>query len=559
MRPAVRAELFSLPLAVSLGVAFLVWRGQTSPWLAVLWFLSLFPFALATRDRPRGGQPRPLRPSTIGLLLFAAALPVLVRFANMDPARMHTDEFITAYASAKHDFAHTSFFGSIPEYWEWQGQFPKPFFFLQRVFFAFFGASTLTLRLSVQIYVALVSVMLFLIVREILNWKAALVAVVLNSFFAVSVYMETLGFMFISSTAIFTVFFYFALREYRTGETFYAALAGIACGFCFLTYYSSYLALPMLVAFSAVRWLRERRLQVVRNFVVALFGMLVVTAPFLAFMIRSGNYVAPRTKQVALLTGEWSRYREAIAAGTRKPLSVIMENLTLSLKSFVQNDIGGHGGYDLGHLAFFDRFSLVLFLAGFLTGLVLAFRKTELIFVFLAIGAPFLTGMVLTIPPPAYHRFCIAFPFLVILMTLPFDLLLRVPRVPGSVRYALVAGLLLLYASTNERYFVEAVIRDPPPDELRLAELINRRFDGRKLYVAAFDAFAFQKILYFVDKWPDRRVETTFHDHLLKRFNTREKYVYVIILADAFKERFRKADPNGRWFHFSPNYSLFAN
>ena len=88
------------------------------------------------------------------------------------------------------------------------------------------------MRLSVQIYVAIVSVMLFLIVREIFDQKAAIAAVVLNAFLAMSVYHETLGFMFISSTAVFTVFFYFALREYRSGAPFDAAMAGLACGFC---------------------------------------------------------------------------------------------------------------------------------------------------------------------------------------------------------------------------------------------------------------------------------------------------------------------------------------
>ena len=558
MKPALRAAAFPLALAMSLGAAFLVYRGSTSPWLAVLWLLSLFPFALSADDRPRRAGPR-MRLSTIALLVFAAALPVLVRVANMDASRMHTDEFITAYASAKHDFAHTSFFGSMPEYWEWQGQFPKPFFFLQRVFFEIFGASTLTMRLSVQIYVAAISAMLFLIVRDILDRRAAVVAVILSSFLAVSVYLETLGLHFVSSTAVFTVFFYLALREYRSGRSFDAALAGMACGFCFLTYYSSYLALPMLLAFAAIHWLRDRSWRVFRNFLIALFGVILVLAPFAAFAARFGNYVAPRTKQVALLTGEWSPYREAIANGTRTPLSVIRENLVLSLKSFVKEGIGGHGGYDLGHLAFFDRFTLALFLAGFLAGVVLLFRKSELVFVFLAIVAPFLTGMVLTIPPPAYHRFGIAFPFLVILMTLPFYLLLRLSPLPGSVRYALAAGILLVFACVNQRYFVEAVARDPAPDELRLSELINQRFDGRNLYVAAFDSFAFQKILYFNNKWPNRRVETTFHDHLLKRFNPNEKYVYVMILADAFRERFRKADPNGRFYRFSISYSLFAN
>ena len=30
-------------------------------------------------------------------------------------------------------------------------------------------------------------------------------------------------------------------------------------------------------------------------------------------------------------------------------------------------------------------------------------------------------------------------------------------------------------------------------------------------------------------------------------------------LADAFREKFQKADPNGRFYHFSIGYSLFAN
>ena len=559
MKPAVRAFAFGLALATSLAVAFLVYRGSDSPWLAVPWILSLVPFALATRTRPRETR-RPLRLSAAALLLLVVALPVLVRVANLDPDRMHTDEFLSSYFSATQDFAHSNFFGPIPNWYEWEAQFPSPYFFLQRVFFRLFGTSTLTLRLSVQIYVAIVSLMLFLIVREIFDQSSAFIAVVLYSFFAVSVYLETLGLHFISSTAIFAVFFYFALREYRTGETFHAALAGIACGLCFLTYYSSYLAFPMLFVFGVVHWLRARRWLVLQNFAVALAGMLLVLAPFVAFGMRSGNYVWHRTSQVSLLTGEWSNYREEIANGTRTPLSVIAENLVLSLKSFVQDEIGGHGGYDFGHRAFFDRFTLVLFLAGTLTGLVLLFRKTELLFVFAVIGASFLGGMVLTIPPPAYHRISIAFPFLVILMTLPLALLLRIRLLPMSARYALVGGLLLVFACVNQRQFAEAVIHDQPPDELRLSELLNQKFDGRKVYVAAFDSFAFQKIFYFRDRWRKaRQVETGFHANLLKKFNREEKYVYVIILADAFRKAFAEADPGGHWGRFSNSYSLFWN
>ena len=558
MRTAIRAALSAGALATGLGVAFLVLRGNDSPWLAVPWILSLLAFVAAADVRPRRGARESRRSTGALLLLFAAALPVLVRVANMDPARMHADEFITGYFSATHDFAHSSSFGSMPEKWEWQGQFPKVYFFMQRAFFTLFGASTLSLRLSVQIYVAIVSIMLFLIVREILDRDAALVAVVLYSFLAVGLYLETLGLFFIGGTAVLTTFLYFALREYRTEAIFYAAVSGIACGFCYLMYYSSYIAFPLLLAFFAIHALRARRLLVAENFVIALAGMFLVLAPFLAYGLRSGNPVFGRVGQVSLLTGEWSPYREAIAKGKASAVSVVFDNLALSLKSFYRDQVAGSGGFDFGRLAFFDSFSFVLLLAGLVAGVALLPRKPELLLVLLGLGAAVAT-VALAIPPPTVHRFSITFPFLIILMTLPFFFLLRLPGLSRRARYALAGGLLLLFACANERRFVEAVVRDPAPQELRLSELINQRFDGRNLYVAAFDAFDFQRIFYFRNRWPGRRVETTFHEHLLKRFNRKEKYVYVMILADAFRERFQKADPDGRFYHFSISYSLFAN
>jgi hypothetical protein len=555
MTPAKRVFLLSLALGTSATVALLLFRGHGSHLLTVAWFLSLLPFALATRFPGPGGRPR-LR--SVALLLLVAALPVLVRVADMDRDRMHADEFLTGYFSATHDFAHTSFFGYMPERWEWQGQFPKPFFFLQRLFFDLFGKGPFTLHLSVQLYVAIVSVMLFLIVREMLDSKSALVAVLLYSFFAPSVYLETLGFFFVSSTAIFTVFFYFALREYRTGEMFHAAMAGIACGFCYLTYYSSYLALPMLVAFFALHWLRERSVRIVENFAIALGGVFVVIAPFAAALVRSGDYASRRVADTSLLWGHLSPYREALAKGELGPLTVLRDNLALSLGFFARDGVGGGGGFDFGRFALLDRFSLALFCAGVLIALAFVPRATAALFALLTLAVS--VGMVaLTMPPPTIHRFGIAFPFLVILMTLPFSLLFRFPKLPESVRHALAAGLLLVFVGVNQRRFTEAVFLDQPADDLRLAELLNQRYGGRNLYVAAFPAFGFQKIFYFRDKWKGRRVESDFHDKLLTRLDPREKYVYVVTLGEFFRKRFEQADPNGRFVRFSTGYSLFAN
>ncbi len=557
MKPAARAAVFGLALGVGVAVAFLVFRGKTSPWLAIVWLLALVAFATATRGLPGKAAPNGRRDLLALLLAAAASLPVLVRVANMDPDRMHPDEFITGYFSATHDFAHSSFFGYMPEKWEWQGQFPKPYFFLQRVFFTLFGENTMTLRLSVQVYVVIVSVMLFLIVRELLDRRSAVIAVVLYSFLAVSVYLETLGFFFIGATAVFMVLFHFALREYKRGRMFDAAMAGIACGFCYLMYYSSYLAFPFLVVSFALHWLRERRLRVVQNFLIALGGMFLVLVPFVGFVMQAGDYALRRANDMSLLHGANSPFRDAVANGAN-PIPILRDNMFLALRSFFRDGVGGGGGFDFGRMAYFEGFSLALLAAGILAGLVLVFRKPELLLVFAAL-AGCLAMVTLTAPPPTCHRFSLAFPSVVILMTLPFYLLLRFSEIPASVRYGLAGGLLLLFVCINERRYVEAVVRDQPSDELRLSEFVNQRYGPRTFYVAAYDSFAFQKIFYFLDRWKNRHVETGFHHHLLEKFNRKEKYVYVMILGSAFREQFEKADPKGRYFRFSIGYSLFAN
>ncbi|HSS45120.1 MAG TPA: hypothetical protein VLO07_07235, partial [Thermoanaerobaculia bacterium] len=164
MTLTLRRALFTAAMAASLGVAFLVFLAIESHGLTAVWALSVIAFAMAAFDRRPGGGRRVHRPGTALLLVCVAAFPVLVRVLHMDQTRMHRDEFITAYFSATQDFQSSSFFDFMPEKSQWQAQFPKPFFFLQRVFFRLFGASTVTIRLSVQIYVALLSLTLFLIV-----------------------------------------------------------------------------------------------------------------------------------------------------------------------------------------------------------------------------------------------------------------------------------------------------------------------------------------------------------------------------------------------------------
>ena len=553
-RTARPLQAAGLSLAAGLYAAFC---GIESFWPALLWLASLVFFLAAAR----GLEPLPrMRPRPAALLLLGAALlPVLVRVLHMDPSRLHGDEFIVGYFSATRDFAHASFFAPVPDRFEWVSQFPAPFFFLQRLFLGLFGATTLTLRLSVQVYVAAVSVMVFLIASEVLDRKAAAAAVVLYSFMAVSVYLETLGLMFVACAAVFSAFFYLVLRARRTGRTFDAALAGVACGFCYLTYYTGYIALPLLALVLLSRFLGGKPKRELQNLLVAVAGAVIVVAPYLAWTLASGDSYLRRTADVTLLDGARSPFREAVAGGA-SPVPIVRDNLVLSLRAFVVDGIGGQFGFDFGRLAMCDRLSFALLLGGFAAGCVLAFRgRPELLFVCLAVAAVFVGGVVLTIPPPAYHRLSMVFPLLAVLSAVPFWLLLRIPRLPERAGLALAGALLLWYVSANERQLAEALYRDKPSDEFRLADLLLTRFSDRGLSIAGWPNHALQKVLFFRDEERHRNIRPVFVRETLQALDRSRRYAYAVTFGDRDRRKFEEADPKGRFYRVSHFYGIFAN
>lgn len=529
--------------------------------MGVVWAAAILVFVAAAPAPRPPGPPRARPPA--GEILAAAVLPVAVRVLNMeiDPLRTHQDEFVTGYFSATRDFAHESLFAPIPDRFEWMASFPRPFFLLQRAFFLLFGESARTLRLSVQVYVVIAAAALFLLVEELLGRAAAWAAATLFGFMAIALYFETLGLSFVTSAAALTVFFLCATRAFRSGEMRAGALAGVTGGFCYLAYYGSYLAGPLLGAFAVLAALSGRRRTAGRTLLVATAGMLVVVAPFLAWDVASGDEYLRRFRQVALTTGTWSPYRRAVSAGASSA-SIVGRNLAASAEAFVRDGVGGSGGYTFGRLAPFDRFSLALLVGGAVAALVLGLRRREsreLLLVLAVVGAAFLAGVALTIPPPAYHRFTVAFPFLAILMAVPFALIARSRSLSAGMRLAIPAGLLVLYATFNEARFVEAIVRDRTSDDLLAVSLLRQRFGGRDPVMALARYSDLDRTLYFYEPPPRRPAARGFHRWLLRDLDTGRKYAYVTALPDRFRESFRRADPNGRMYRISWLYGIFAN
>ena len=503
---------------------------------------------------------RRLRPSWNWLVLLLIGLaPVAVRLALSSPARVHGDELITAYFSLTEDLSPARFFAEVPRVRvEWVSQFPTPFFLIQRAFLAVFGDHIAGVRLSVQPYVFLVAVLLFLFAREVADRATAWIAVTISTFLAISLYLETLGLHFISSTALFLAFCLAGAHALRSGRQADALATGVLCGACYLFYTSSYVALPLMLLVGGWQLVRHRGRGWGHLLALPLLGFAVTLAPFAAHALAHYNYFHSRLAQVSLLSGHWSDVPERVARG-ESLLAILATHTEKAVLSLGKGGIGGHGGYWFGHQGLFDPLSLLLLLAGIGLALRQAGRRPALLVAVGVAVATFVSGVVLTIPPPAFHRWSLAWPFLALLMALPIRKLLDLQRWTPFARVGSVVAVLLLFASLNLGRFTQATLGETVPLELSLGEMINSRFPDKKLYVAAFPGQAYEKLAYFANVRRRSRAVTTYHTDLLESFRADEDYLYVIALPDDFGERFHALDPSARLVRMTPHYALMFN
>ncbi len=490
--------------------------------------------------------------------ILVVLLPVLVRLASLRPDRIHGDDLITAYFSTRYDLWRADFFAPVPPNpADWVSQFPAPFFALQKLFFVIFGETLLTVKLSIVPYVFLVSGFLYAIARELVDDRAATLAVILYAFFGPSVYLETLGLHFVSSTAVFLAFFYVSLLELRGRAPRHALLAGMAAGACYLFYLSSYLALPIAALFFLARGAAERERHVSRSLGLFTLGLVMVLAPFAGEALQKPNALLRRFEQVSLIGGEWAypqqSGREMTAAQT------VRDNELKSLQSIYRAGIGGSGGYDFGKQPLLEPLALSLFALGALRAVALARRKVEWALVLAATALFFFVNVGLSIPPPGFHRFSIGFPFLCLLFALPLHALLEASSGGYACRATVVAAVVVAFAATQTWYARRAMLLESDFEDLRLARFIDEQFPGRPLYVAAFPTYAFERFYHFARDGRDRQVTSDYHSTLLEDFDARRKYLYIVTLPDAFDAQFTERDPGGRLIHFSSRFSVFVN
>lgn len=520
----------------------------------LLWLTSIVTFlviaARASRIRPVS-LPH-LTGTTIGILLVLLIPPAL-RVVSYQPDRIHRDDLLTASFSLSFHPRTANFFAGVPEDGAWVAKFPASYFFLQKLFLRITGASVLTVKLSILPYVLIVSLMTYLITSLILNRFAAVIAVILYAFMPISLYLETLGLHFISSTAVFMVFTYLLLRAVRQNKPLWFASTGVAAAVSYLFYTSSYIAFPILLPVLLIHAIKHKTVKLAAW---ALIGCVVTIAPFAISAVTQENYFVSRVNQVSLLSGSWSDKRD-VAKTIPGTARIVWVNTILSLRAMITDGIGGHGGYTFNRQAMFHRVGLILFLVGLGMSVVLMWRKRELALILLVIAISFITGVVLTIPPPAYHRFSLAFPFIAIVSAVPFPYLVRL--LPKRTGILIICVLLALYGRSGIRYFQKAVEPEALPPDAAIIRYVNTMYPNQTIHIAAFPTFALERLFPFFQPYRVASVDTQYHNYYLTHFNRDERYVYVMIMPEVFEKEFRRADPTGTFIAFSDTYGVFTN
>lgn len=545
-----KALLF-LAVSITVFICLMIMADRHSPVLAFSWVFSLILLLAGFMNDLRQPHKKPVSYQRFAAVFLIILLPIVVRVLLYQPDRIHGDDLLTATFSQNYHPLTTNFFSGIPEGTEWVAKFPTPYFLFQKIFLRITGASVLTVKLSVIPYIAVVSVMTYLIGSLLLGSVAGAVAVFIYAFMAISIYHETLGLHFISSTAIYMVFFYTILRAQKDAKTFWYAASGITCGLCYLSYTSSYIALPVLGL--AILGNRITKKPYSKWLAWAVIGATITLAPYVVYAVTRDNYFGGRINQVSLLTGSWSAFRpnafSPVEIGT-----ILGNNISVSLSSFIENGIGGHGGYTFNKQAFFHKTGFILFLAGLLYALAKK-RNISMLLAMLTVFLTYITGVVLTIPPPAYHRLTLAFPFIAVISAAPFSLV-SISR-KQSVAVALL--ILAVYAGTNIRYTQTAITPEALIEDAAIIKYINTEYPNRHIHVAAFPSFALGKFFPFFLPVTALSVDTNFHKEYLNNPDNNERYLFIITLPSDFRSEFENTYPDGKYIPYSEKYGILVN
>ena len=210
---------------------------------------------------------------------------------------------------------------------------PNLFFLLQAATLKLFGDDVYGLRmLSVVKGTAAVRYS-YLMVRELLGVRLAMVATTLFATYHFHIHYSRLGSAQVGDSLLYLAVFYLLLRGLRSGRGIWFWAAGIFLGLTQYFYFGARLV-PILVAV-CMAYLALVDRKTMKRHAGGLVGMvataLLVALPYLVYVTRHPEVYMSRVNQVGIFQSGW--YARELAMG-RDPVSVLTEQAMRSLLAF---------------------------------------------------------------------------------------------------------------------------------------------------------------------------------------------------------------------------------
>ena len=439
------------------------------------------------------------------LPLLVVVIAQLILYFSSFPFHYIQDEFITAHVAFNlPPLEKINWFAAFPDKNEWVVQFPVIFYAMHKFVLMLLGPSLQSLRVAVWPYQILVIIYLYLLSKEYFQKRLfQIITVLIFIFLAPNIYLSSLGVPFVSSTFFFLASFYHFSRMLKENEVKQSLASGFFAALGYLTYQSSYITIPILLMFLGIDLFFKKSLKSLQLLVPFFLMFFVTIAPFLTFALTKNNFFMQRVDQVNFFWGSWGNTQQSIQTG--ESLLILLKNqIVRNIQSLYTNGIGGVNDYWFGKLPLFNAPTLLLLLIGSLISLYQGIMLKLRIYLYPSIICliVFFFGMVLTVPPGAFHRTSLSFPLIAIILTVPINYLLRANLLNKKMFFLITFTIVAIFSITNLNSIKMMIKNDESisqlTDSIYIASFIEREsIKEQTIFISAFPNYHLGKELLF--------------------------------------------------------------
>jgi len=429
-------------------------------------------------------------------VLALTALGFILRYWHLTEIPSHVDNDVSLMGTFASKLIDTSNFN-------WLGSSGSGHLLSYDQFLAWsmrlFGENHYGLVMHSVIFGTLTLPLVFLLGRQLFNWRVGLVAMALLTCDYTHIQFSRILFG-ATSTFFVTLTIYFVFRGLKTNQLRWFAWAGLAAGFGALLYDSGRILPVLVLAIAAWQTLCQRTnfLSNLRNWFVCGLGILIGFGPMLGFALQDFADFNGRGNVVTIFSPQIFQHEAENYQVTTLPQVIPEQAKHAFLTFYLYGDSSPHFAFPRPMVAPLEAVLLTVGLGYCLW----RFRDLRSFTLLAWIVLTFILGGVLTYDPPYWPHLNIVLPAVAILAALAADAALTFLAPPAQLLSAvslrlLGVGLLVYTGYSNWQTYTAYVANNAGP-YVRVARYIDQLSPDYQVYLVSdpvnWTDFSFQFI-----------------------------------------------------------------